>query len=131
MRVPSSGLCVSQIFSILLCFFLLGSILLHNAENTLLVGKRSIKSGDEGAPPAKKKHPEEDARPRGFDRGLQVSERGGGVVNILACHLSQGPTGIFYIKNDITKTPFLESHFSPSTEINTCKSCPDPYRNRF
>jgi len=35
-------------------------------------GKRSIKSGDEGGTPAKKKHPEEDARPRGFDRGLQV-----------------------------------------------------------
>ena len=34
-------------------------------------GKRS-KTGDDG-PAAKKAHPEEDARPRGFDRGLQVS----------------------------------------------------------
>jgi len=32
-------------------------------------GKRS-KTGDDG-PTAKKAHPEEDARPRGFDRGLQ------------------------------------------------------------
>jgi len=32
-------------------------------------GKRS-KTGDDG-PAAKKAHPEEDARPRGFDRGLQ------------------------------------------------------------
>jgi len=34
-------------------------------------GKRSSTKGSEEGPPAKKKHPEEDARPRGFDRGLQ------------------------------------------------------------
>ncbi|XP_023329178.1 chromobox protein homolog 1-like [Eurytemora carolleeae] len=32
-------------------------------------GKR--KGGEEGGPLAKKKHPEEEAKPRGFDRGLQ------------------------------------------------------------
>lgn len=35
-------------------------------------GKRSASKAAEDGPPAKKKHPEEDARPRGFDRGLQV-----------------------------------------------------------
>ena len=130
MRVPSSGLCVSQIFSILLCFLLLGSILLQHAE---YVACREEKHQERrrGSPASQEEAPRGGCSSSRLRQGSPGIREGGGVVNILACHLSQGPTGIFYIKNDITKTPFLESHFSPSTEINPCKRCPDPYRNRF
>ena len=39
---------------------------------TLGPGTPNKGGADGGEPPAKKLHPAEDARPRGFDRGLQV-----------------------------------------------------------
>ena len=40
---------------------------------TLGPGTPNKGGADGGEPPAKKLHPAEDARPRGFDRGLQVT----------------------------------------------------------